>query len=252
MSRKVLLSLAVVLAVGLIGFYTMQGNNVAGQGAEQAAATAPAAGAAEAPVTAPVAEQAGEASETTPAGGLDVEKALAQRTVGNPDAPVVIEEFASLSCSHCASFYNDTYPQLKAEYIDTGKVYFIYTDFPLNAPALDAAMVARCLPDAHYFNFIKMLFENQAQWAFGGKHREILQHNAAMLGMSTDGFNGCLDNAVLREGLITRMQEKSEKHQVRSTPSFIVDNNRVIAGAVPYAQFKEVIDGVLLQKKAAQ
>lgn len=69
------------------------------------------------------------------------------KELGDENAPVVIEEYASLSCNHCASFHKDTFPKLKEEYIDTGKVYFIYNDFPLNASALDGAMVARCMPE---------------------------------------------------------------------------------------------------------
>lgn len=176
---------------------------------------------------------------------LDIDRMMAVRGVGNPDAPVTVEEFASLTCSHCATFYKDTYPKLKADYIDTGKVYFIYTDFPLNAPALDAAMVARCLPDQHYFNFIKMLFENQNSWAFSEQYRQILQHNAAMLGMSTEYFESCLGSTALREGLAKRMQEASSKHDIRSTPSFLINGSAVIGGAVSYDKFKEVLDALL-------
>jgi protein-disulfide isomerase len=235
MSRKVLLSFVVVLAIAVVGFMAVQNGNNTTETAVQ---------------TVVVAEEAATDEVSHAPGTLDATKALAPRSVGNPDAPVKIEEFASLSCGHCADFYKTTYPKLKEEYIDTGKVYFTYSDFPINAPALDAAMVARCLPEAHYFNFIKMLFENQSQWAFGGKHREILQHNAAMLGMSTEYFNACVDNTDLRDGLVKRMQEATDKHSINATPSFVVNGKTVLGGNLPYEKFKEAIEGVLLLDKA--
>lgn len=192
------------------------------------------------------ADAAPEAATQTAA--IDVEKALAVRTVGSADAPVKLEEFASLSCSHCADFYKNTYPKLKTEYIDTGKVQFTYTDFPLNAPALEAALVARCLPEGHYFNFLKALFENQKDWAFTEQFSEKLKHNAAMLGMSTDSYNACVSSEELRKGLMDRMQKAAETHQIQSTPSFIFNDKEPMKGAVDYEAFKKKIDELLAAK----
>ncbi|MBU0859586.1 MAG: DsbA family protein [Alphaproteobacteria bacterium] len=261
MSRKALLAVIAVIAVTAIGASIVQ-QQPGSTATETVSATSPAAGeevpaaeavAIESAIDAAHPETTAEAlpAEAAP-GTLDTAKALAPRTMGDANAPVKIEEFASLSCSHCASFYKDTFPQLKAEYIDTGKVHFTYTDFPLNAPALDAAMVARCLPEAHYFNFIKMLFENQNQWAYNEKYREILQHNGAMLGMSTEYFNACLANEDLRKGLIDTMTAKSERHQIRSTPGFVFNGTEIIAGAAPYADFKTKIEALLATTATAE
>ena len=192
-----------------------------------------------------VIDEATTEAATTQTAAIDVEKALTVRTVGNADAPVKLEEFASLSCSHCADFYKNTYPKLKTEYIDTGKVQFTYTDFPLNAPALEAALVARCLPESHYFNFLKALFENQKDWAFTEQFREKLQHNAAMLGMSTDGYNACVNSEELRQGIVERMQKAAETHKIQSTPSFIFNGTEPMNGAVDYEAFKKKIDELL-------
>lgn len=245
MTRKALLSLAVA-AIAILGV----GAYAAGSAktGKVDVVTESAVKAAEEAVQADRPEvKAVEAASSTAPGSTDVNAAMMPRVMGNPDAPVKVEEFASLSCSHCADFYKNTFPKLKADYIDTGKVFFIYTDFPLNAPALDAAMVARCLPPAHYFNFIKMLFENQAQWAYGEDHRDILQKNAGMLGMSTDSFNACVNNEDLKKALTTRMTEAADKHKVQSTPSFVLNGTDLLKGSHDYESFKAKIDALLAQ-----
>ena len=246
MTRKALLSL-VVAAIAVIGvgaYAAGKGGDATGNVVVESAVKA-----AEEAVKAdsPEAKSVAAAASTAP-GSTDVESAMAPRVMGNPDAPVRIEEFASLSCSHCADFYKNTFPKLKENYLDTGKVFFVYTDFPLNPSALDASMAARCLPPAHYFNFIKMLFENQSQWAFHENYRQLLQFNTAMLGMSTDAFNACLGNEDLRKALATKMSEASEKHKVRSTPTFVLDDTEVLGGAKTYEEFAAALDKRLAAK----
>jgi protein-disulfide isomerase len=196
---------------------------------ETLAATAPAAG-----------EEESTAAPTT----INAEQALAVRSEGNPDAPVKMEEFASLTCSHCGDFYRNTFPKIQAEYIDTGKVYFTYTDFPLNGPALDAAMAARCIPESRYFSFIKLLFDKQADWAYSENYRTLLQNDSALLGLGSEAFAACLNNEDLRKGIAERMQAASTEHGVESTPTFVI-NGEKIAGARPFEDFKKVIDKYL-------
>lgn len=249
MTRKALLSLAVAAiailgvgayAAGKAGTVTIEpaaGQDVIAQSAMKAATEATA-------NDTPELKSLASANSTEP-GSNTVEKAMAPRVMGNPDAPVRIEEFASLSCSHCADFYKNTFPKLKEKYIDTGKVFFIYTDFPLNPSALDAAMAARCLPPAHYFNFIKMLFESQSQWAFSENHRQVLQANTALLGMSTDAFNACVNNTDLRKALAAKMSEASSKYKIQSTPSFLVNDTEVLRGSNDFESFSATIDKLL-------
>ena len=174
-------------------------------------------------------------------GQIDVAAALAERKEGDANAPVKIEEFASLTCSHCGDFYRNTFPKIKEEYIDTGKVEFTYTDFPLNAPALDAAMVARCIPESRYFSFIKLLFDKQKDWAFDENYRTLLQRDVALLGLNSELFAACLSNDELKEGLLERMQAASTKHEINSTPSFLI-NGELMAGAKSFEDFKKAID----------
>ena len=147
------------------------------------------------------------------------------RTLGNPDAKVKLEEFASLTCSHCANFHTQTFGEVKSEMIDKGEVFFTFTDFPLNAPALEASIVARCLPEDRYFKFISFLFENQSDWAFNG-------------GASDEMLDACLTDDI-RAALLTRMQEAGQKHGISSTPSFVFnDGAEKLSGSQPYPIFK--------------
>jgi len=227
-----LLVLAVAIAIGFFA-YTKQGNTDSAAEKETAAA--------------PVVSEKIATTETVnkpvvpTSTGFDN---LELKAIGNPEAPVVIEEFASLTCGHCATFHNETYKALKEQYIDTGKVYFIFNEFPLNAPALEASMIAHCLPDQHYFKFISFLFETQDKWAYGNDYREKLQKNTKLLGLSDEDFDACLNDQGLKTDLVARMKKIGEMHNVRSTPSFLV-NGELITGAQPIEVFEKKIKKIL-------
>lgn len=190
-------------------------------------------------------ESAADMTTDTSAADDLVEKAMAVRAMGDPNAPVTIEEYASLTCSHCAEFYKGTFGELKENFIDTGKVYFIYHDYPLNGPALEAAMVARCLPKARYFQFIKFLFENQDSWAFTGKHKEALKQNAKLLGLGGEAYDACVNNLDLKQALVDKMQKAANDLKIKSTPSFILSNGEMIQGSQPYPVFEKKLNGLM-------
>ncbi len=201
----------------------------------------------------PVAQTMDETIEAqAPDTGINLESALAERALGNPDAPVTIEEFASLTCGHCARFYEETFIQLKEAYIDTGKVRFIYTDYPLNAPAFDAAVIARCLPEERYFKFIKFLFGSQEDWAYTAGYQKALKQNAKLLGATEEGLKSCLNNQELRQGLAARMQKASIDHEIKATPSFVVNGTEVIRGGQNFDAFQKIIGKLLEESKATK
>lgn len=201
-----------------------------------------------APESAPASDVAAAPAQVSEqASEIDVEKALAERGLGDPNAPVVVKEFASLSCPHCAAFHKSNYEKLKTDYIDTGKVYFIYNDFPLNAPALDGAMVARCLPESSYFAFIKLLFDTQEQWAFQQDHKQALRQNAKLAGADDALLDKCLASTALKEGLVARMKEMGEKYKIESTPSFVLNEKETISGEQTYESFSGRIDALLAE-----
>jgi protein-disulfide isomerase len=181
---------------------------------------------------------------------IDVDAALAPRTMGDPKAPVKMEEFASLSCPHCAEFTKDTLEKIKTTYIDTGKVFYTYTDFPLNAPALKAAMVARCLPADRYFQFTSFLFQSQDKWAFVEDWEPALRQDSKLLGMSDEIYDACVNNDALKQGLATTMQDKAKANHIDSTPTFLFSNGKMLHGAVPFSEFQKIIDPMLAANAA--
>jgi protein-disulfide isomerase len=178
---------------------------------------------------------------------VDVEAALSERGIGNPDAPVVIKEFASLTCGHCGDFHRDVYKELKETYIDTGEVYLIMVDFPLNGPAVHGSMVARCLPEARYAGFMQLLFENQDKWAYDANYLNYLRQNAALAGLGSEAFDACINNEELRNGIMEARAQAQQTYSINSTPSFVVNEGEAFSGTRNFAYFKEIIDTELAE-----
>lgn len=183
------------------------------------------------------------ADDTATASGsaFDLQAALAPRGIGNPNAPIKIVEYASLTCNHCAHFHNDVLPELKSKYIDTGKVYLEFQEFPLNAPALDASLLARCLPAERYDSFTGLLFKTQEDWTTRPDYITALKQNAKLAGLSEQGIDDCLKSNDLRMAIGQNIQKASETHKIASTPTFVInDGAEIIRGAMPVAEFEKV------------
>ncbi|MCB9989085.1 MAG: DsbA family protein [Rhodospirillales bacterium] len=196
-------------------------------------------------VTEAVESLSDEAAVAPVVAAIDPQHVLRVTALGNPDAPVKIEEFASLTCGHCAHFHAENYEKLKAEYIDTGKVYFVYNDFPLNAPAMAGTIIARCLPEDRYFQFVSFLFETQDKWAYQDDYLQILKQNAKLLGGNETVLDACLDDESLRAGVAAQMQEAQKKYDINSTPSIVLNGEKTLRGSMPYEQLKKEIDALL-------
>ena len=177
---------------------------------------------------------------------LSIKPVLGRRAVGDPNAPVQIQEFFSLTCNHCADFHAGTYQQLKEKYIDTGKVYFIFEEFPLNGPALYGSMIARCLPEERYAGFIDILLRNQESWAFGGDFKAALLQNAKLAGMSEEEFDTCFNNKDLQKDVAVNIQEASEAWKISSTPTFVFNKGeKIMSGVRPLENFDKVIEELM-------
>jgi len=172
---------------------------------------------------------------------LGTEEALKERVLGDPKAAITIIEYSSLGCPHCAKFHKETFPDVKKNYIDTGKAKLIYRDYPIGGAAYAAAMMARCAPPARYFQFIDVLFNSQETWAASKAPRSALARIGKLGGMSEADFDACLKNEALFNGIQKVQLEGQEKFGVKATPTFIV-NGQVISGAQPYAEFRKVLD----------
>ncbi len=172
---------------------------------------------------------------------INMDEFMAPRTSGNPSAPIKIIEYASLTCSHCAHFYNDIYPVLKTKYIDTGKVFFEYREFPLNDPALKGSIAARCLPKDKFEGFLSLLFKTQENWGGDLNYMASLKQNAKLAGLSEERFDACQSDANIKLAIADSMQKAQEKWKINATPTFIInDGAEIISGALPLEEFERV------------
>ncbi len=172
---------------------------------------------------------------------IDIAKAFSPRTLGSADAPIKIVEYASLTCSHCAHFHNDVLPELKTKYIDTGKVFIEFREFPLNDPALKATLTARCLPEDKYEGFVNLLFKTQDHWAGGLDYMNALRQNAKLAGMSDATFDACQADPDMKLKVADGMKTAQEKWKISATPTFVInDGAETISGAQPLAEFERV------------
>lgn len=194
--------------------------------------------------TSETSETASSTEETAAASApssYDLAKASGVRAIGSADAPIKIIEFASMTCSHCAHFHNDVLPELKSKYVDTGKVYIEFKEFPLDDAALKATITARCLPEDKYEGFIALLFKTQDHWARGINYMTALRQNAKLAGMSDATFDACHADEKLKLAIADWMQQAQEKWSINSTPTFVVnDGAEKISGAQPVAEFERV------------
>lgn len=170
----------------------------------------------------------------------DPDPRLAERSTGRPDAPVTVLEYFSLTCGHCAAFHRDTWPRVKRELVDTGRMRMVWRDFPLDQVALMAAMVARALPAERYEGFISTLFQTQDRWAFARNSdpRRELARMAALAGMSQETFDATIADQNLGRGILEARLEGQNRHNVSSTPSFVF-GSRVVPGNMPFDRFAQ-------------
>jgi protein-disulfide isomerase len=128
--------------------------------------------------------------------------ALAELSFGTPSAKVTVVEYASMTCSHCAHFAKDVWPELKKKYVDSNKIYFVFREFPLDNLAAAASMLARCAGGDKTFPLIEVLFEKQADWAFiEGNPVPKLFEIAKQAGFTQDSFDKCLKDQKLLDNI---------------------------------------------------
>lgn len=166
---------------------------------------------------------------------------LSQRAIGKPDAPVTVMEFFSLTCGHCAAFHNTNWTRVKSELVDTGRIRFVWRDFPLDGIALAAACIARALPEDRYPAFISTLFQTQDRWAFAqGRQQEELARMAALAGMDRKAFDAVVADEGLRRGILEQRQAAERDYRITATPSFAF-NGRLQSGNMPFDQFVQAV-----------
>ena len=168
---------------------------------------------------------------------------MAERSLGGADARVTVTEWFSLTCTHCAAFQKETFPQVREKLINTGRVRYVWRDFPLDQVALTAAMAARALPPERYEPFITVLLGSQDRWAFarGVNSTEELAKYAALAGLSRAAFDAATNDADLKRAILTDQDMAEKKLGVNSTPSFVM-NGKTTSGAVSFDDFARAVD----------
>ncbi len=172
--------------------------------------------------------------------------------LGEADAPLTIYEYASFTCPHCAAFHKDTFPKLKAEYIDTGKVRFAQRDVYFDQVGLWAGILARC-DEKKYYPVAGMLMDEQSEW-LGADNGEALVANLRKIGskagMTAEQMDTCWNDNSRVESLIATFQKNSTEHKVEGTPSFVIGGEMVPNQS--WDDMKAIIDTKLAEAEAAK
>jgi protein-disulfide isomerase len=164
--------------------------------------------------------------------------------LGSADAPITIVEFSDFQCPFCANFYLQTFPKIKQDYIDTGKVKFVYRDFPLNFHqyAQKSAEASECADEqGKFWEYKDILFTRQAEWSTGGIPK--LKEYASMLSLDQESFDSCLDSGSMSEEVESDFAD-GRSLGVTGTPAFFI-NGELVSGAQPFSVFKQKIDSLL-------
>lgn len=167
---------------------------------------------------------------------------MADRFEGSPDAKTTVVEWFSFTCPHCAHFAEDVFPEIKAKLIDTGKLRFVFREYPRDQTDLMAAMVARSLPPARYEAFKDTLFATQQRWAFDRtvEPKDELKKMAALAGMPGELFDKVVADEALKNAILAAQAQAEKAYNIDSTPTFIV-NGHSHPGGMSYEQFARLV-----------
>src|SRR3982750_2389021 len=171
---------------------------------------------------------------------------LPDMALGPANAPVTITEFASMTCPHCAAFNEAVFPKIKAEYIDTGKIRYVFREFPLDIKAAAGSMLARCIAkdDAgKYFAVIDMLFKQQNDWVMKNT-AETLTRIGKQAGLSQQAVEECLKDQALLDKIAADQKYANEVLKVNSTPTFFI-NGEMLKGETSFEEFSKKITPLL-------
>ena len=168
--------------------------------------------------------------------------ARSERGIGDASAKTAVLEFYSLTCPHCAAFAAGTMPKVKSDLIQTGRVRWIFHDYPLDQIALLAAQVARYLPVDRYEPFVDALLATQDRWAFGRdvNHTEEIWKTAGLAGMNRATFDRAVADDGLKNWILQQQQTDQDKWKIDSTPSFVINGTRY-SGEMSFDALRKLI-----------
>ncbi|HVV26713.1 MAG TPA: thioredoxin domain-containing protein [Rhizomicrobium sp.] len=177
----------------------------------------------------------------------------ADKTLGNPKSKVVLIEYAAPSCPVCAAFNSTSFGRIKANYIDTGKIFYVFRVFPIAPEDGPAEKLARCLPEDKYFPFIDLLFRNQPKWdhEYGLSPDQVhdgLILMARIAGVSADQANQCMSNKAEDDRINKVASEGESRYSITGTPTFILNGVSQGSGNIPYETLAKLLDTELAKQ----
>ncbi len=175
---------------------------------------------------------------------VDTIEALQNKSIGMESAPVKMIEFASLTCGHCAKFHNEVFPKLKKNYIDNGKIFFTYQDFPLDKYALKASVIARCSGKEKYFSFLKVLYNKQKDWTSSQDPFKSLLKIAKFGGLKNDEIKVCVGNKSIEDGILKNRLNSTKKFDIKATPTIYL-NGEKYDGDLTFEALKLKLDSLI-------
>lgn len=174
--------------------------------------------------------------------------AVAELTLGNPDAKVTLIEYASYTCPHCATFHSSVFKPLQRDYIDTGKIHFIYREVYFDRYGLWAAMVARCGGEVRYFGISDLLYTNQRDWMASNDPTAVvnnLRRIGRTAGLGDDQLDACLQDGEMAQAMVAKFQADTAADGIDSTPSLVINGRKY--SNMSYAELSRIIDQKLAE-----
>jgi protein-disulfide isomerase len=186
------------------------------------------------------AQQFDAAKLMAPAGGVP------DHPIGNKDSKVTLIEYLSPTCPHCKAFLDETFPQVKTEYIDTNKIQFIPRPFIRNVLDAVVFMLAEAAGEAQYHNVVDTFFKTQNDWAVSQKPNDAMFAIAQQLGFTKESYDAALTNQTLFAGLEAMRDQASKDFQLTGTPTFYLNGTMLPAGEITFDALKAAIDPLLV------
>lgn len=174
---------------------------------------------------------------------------------GNPDAPITVIEYGSMTCGHCAAFQVETLPKIDENFVNKGLIRWVFRDFPLDSVALAGSVVAHCLPRDQFFGYVDLLYRDlftrrKESWAFQENPKEGLIEISRRAGLSREQVEACLQDQALIALVRKNAETGNQRYGVNSTPSFFI-NGRKLTGARPYEDFEAQFKALLPEGTAS-
>ncbi len=171
-------------------------------------------------------------------------KPLPEMSMGSQKAPIIMINYSSLTCAHCAHFHTDVLPKIEQKYIKPGYVRIIFRDFPGDQLSVMAHQLAWCKGEIKYFDFLKLLYANQEKWITAKDPKAALKAIAVKNGISAQQFDSCLKNQELMDKIIQVRLDGQKKYKVSATPTLVI-NAKIYPEALSFEDFEKIVDPLL-------